>query len=421
MAASSDTSRSDSAPIDFNALGDLSDADFFACLDTINSMPMLAVPQTETDDTFGFFGNGFAYGLIPDASFDIQTDDFTGTTLSLPTLPLPPASPPVTATASTESTGDGNRKRKRKNEVDAENIICCKHDFEFYRRADAPRREKFDGTGYSGFKTKIKALAKARGLGGYIDGTITRPDAPAAGTAAQTTALPPDPTSIYSLTPSFDEWTHRDAMGVAMLVLNVKNPVGLGLKTDGTATEAMQSLEDNHNKVTDMGLVNALRDLHNAYLVPGTPMPEHVSRLRNLWQVANDMGAKIEDSGFRSIFISLPGEEWDNVVPILFTFPTRHAESSVARHQGLGGVRLAGRCQSLVEARGGLAAQWINRCGRNFPAPAQGFAFGGGRRTVGNIKALSPTNQAAMDELLEDESVRRMATYPHKEHFFAAL
>ncbi|KAJ7756537.1 hypothetical protein B0H14DRAFT_3512170 [Mycena olivaceomarginata] len=30
MAASSDTSRSDSAPIDFNALGDLSDADFFA-------------------------------------------------------------------------------------------------------------------------------------------------------------------------------------------------------------------------------------------------------------------------------------------------------------------------------------------------------------------------------------------------------
>jgi hypothetical protein len=129
MAASSDTSRSDSAPIDFNALGDLSDADFFACLDTINSMPMPAVPQTETDHTFGFFGDGFAYGLIPDASFDMQTDDFAGTTLSLPTLPLPPASPPtpaVTAAASTESTGDGNRKRKRKNEVDPENIVHTK-------------------------------------------------------------------------------------------------------------------------------------------------------------------------------------------------------------------------------------------------------------------------------------------------------
>jgi hypothetical protein len=41
-----------------------------------------------------------------------------------------------------------------------------------------------------------------------------------------------------------------------------QNPVGLGLKNDGTAAEAMQSLEDNHNKVTGMGLVNALCDLH---------------------------------------------------------------------------------------------------------------------------------------------------------------
>ncbi|KAJ7821084.1 hypothetical protein B0H14DRAFT_2832086 [Mycena olivaceomarginata] len=49
---------------------------------------------------------------------------------------------------------------------------------------------------------------------------------------------------------------------------------------------------------------------------------------------------------------------------------------------------------------------------RNFPAPARGFAFGGGRQTVGNIKALSPANQAAMDKLLEDESIWRMATYP---------
>ncbi|KAJ7870040.1 hypothetical protein B0H14DRAFT_3132169 [Mycena olivaceomarginata] len=95
MAASSDTSRSDSVPIDFNALGDLSDADFFACLDTINSMPMPAVPQTETDDTFGFF-----------------------------------------AAASTESTGDGNRKRKRKNEVDPENIVHTKRAKRIPRRAD---------------------------------------------------------------------------------------------------------------------------------------------------------------------------------------------------------------------------------------------------------------------------------------------
>lgn len=48
------------------------------------------------------------------------------------------------------------------------------------------------------------ALAKARGVGGYLDGTIkcpTAPAAPAPGGTAQATVLPPDPTDIYWLTP----------------------------------------------------------------------------------------------------------------------------------------------------------------------------------------------------------------------------
>ncbi|KAJ7637526.1 hypothetical protein B0H17DRAFT_913005, partial [Mycena rosella] len=111
-----------------------------------------------------------------------------------------------------------------------------------------PDGEKFDGTCYSGFNTKILVLAKARGLGGYLDGTIHKPlaSSPTAGGNAQTTALPPppppDPTSVYSLTPSLDEWIHRDAFTMALLVINVKNPVGLGLKLDNSAAEAMQSL-----------------------------------------------------------------------------------------------------------------------------------------------------------------------------------
>jgi hypothetical protein len=51
-------------------------------------------------------------------------------------------------------------------------------------------------------------------------------------------------------------------------------------------------------------------------------MTEHVACLRNLWQVANDMGTTINYGGFHSIFISFLGEEWDNVVPVLFTFKT---------------------------------------------------------------------------------------------------
>ncbi|KAJ6571277.1 hypothetical protein B0H19DRAFT_936964 [Mycena capillaripes] len=104
-----------------------------------------------------------------------------------------------------------------------------------------PDGEKFDGTGYSGWKTRILALAKARGLGGYLDGTIQAPAVPASnpGATAQTTTLPPDPTLVSSLTPSLEEFTHHDAIASALLVLNIKNPIGLGFKVDGSAAQSI--------------------------------------------------------------------------------------------------------------------------------------------------------------------------------------
>ncbi|KAJ7803736.1 hypothetical protein B0H14DRAFT_2189604, partial [Mycena olivaceomarginata] len=48
----------------------------------------------------------------------------------------------------------------------------------------------------------------------------------------------------------------------------------------------------------------------------------------------------------------------------------------------------------------------------DFPTETDGFAFGGGRQTVGNIKQHSAQNTAALEELLTDKNVERMATYP---------
>ena len=184
-----------------------------------------------------------------------------------------------------------------------------------------PDGEKFDGSGYSGFKTKFIPLAKARGLYGYLDGTIIKPTSAATGPAPLSASLPPE-TSVYSTTPSLDEWTHRDSMALALIVLNIKDPVGLGVKTDGTAAEAWKSLEDNHSRVNKMGLVLAKRELHTTFLAPGTPIGEHVARLCSLWVKANDMGATILDEEFVSIFIGSLGEEWDAVVPQLYAMKT---------------------------------------------------------------------------------------------------
>ncbi|KAJ7787585.1 hypothetical protein B0H14DRAFT_2215429, partial [Mycena olivaceomarginata] len=112
-----------------------------------------------------------------------------------------------------------------------------------------PEAEKFDGTGWPAWKTKINVHIKARGLGRYVDGTIPNPHpTPVDGAenlaahVADLIALPPEPTVVYSRTPSSDEWDYRDEITTSILVLNVKDPVGIGLKTDGSAYNAWKSL-----------------------------------------------------------------------------------------------------------------------------------------------------------------------------------
>ncbi|KAJ7862388.1 hypothetical protein B0H14DRAFT_3444764 [Mycena olivaceomarginata] len=47
-----------------------------------------------------------------------------------------------------------------------------------------------------------------------------------------------------------------------------------------------------------------------------------------------------------------------------------------------------------------------------FPAETDSFAFGGGRQTVGNVKPRSAQNRTALEDLLQDKNIQRMATYP---------
>jgi len=62
--------------------------------------------------------------------------------------------------------------------------------------------QKFNGENLLTWKTNMTQLLGSKGLSGYIDGNIPKPTIiPTAGTTI------PDPTPIYSSTPSVDEWT----------------------------------------------------------------------------------------------------------------------------------------------------------------------------------------------------------------------
>ncbi|KAJ7750766.1 hypothetical protein B0H14DRAFT_3513344 [Mycena olivaceomarginata] len=89
----------------------------------------------------------------------------------------------------------------------------------------------------------------------------------------------------------------------------------------------------------------------------------------------------------------LPGEDWDPVLKAA-TAAMREARNKMAFPAGAYHHRRA-----YAEGEG-------------FPTCTRGCAFGGGRERVGNIKASSAKNAAAMEELLDNPSVIRMATYP---------
>jgi hypothetical protein len=193
-----------------------------------------------------------------------------------------------------------------------------------------PESEKFDGTGWTAFKTKILAHLKGHGLSGYIDGTILNPSPPTAASTAGdapatpldplATALPAEPTTVYSQHLSINEWMYRDGIALSILILNTKDPVGVGLRTDGSAYNAWKSLEDIYARQTDMALSRAQRELNSTYLAPGASVIDHAATMRKLRQAANDVGTAITDSVFRSTFITSLSEEWRHITPVLRTF-----------------------------------------------------------------------------------------------------
>ena len=60
-----------------------------------------------------------------------------------------------------------------------------------------------------------------------------------------------------------DEWQQRDAYAQSMIVLNVINPVGAGVKLDRDAADAWKSLTDLHDAKTDLGLIQAKEELNS--------------------------------------------------------------------------------------------------------------------------------------------------------------
>lgn len=174
-------------------------------------------------------------------------------------------------------------------------------------------KDIFDGKRFPRFNLLLNVAAKARGVDGYITGTIPKPTK-IAGSTPLATSLPPDPTQWISTSPSYQEWIVRDAYTLSMIVNNVTDTVGLGVKTDGTAHEAYESLNDGFAVVSDLALVNAERELRDLRYIDGQDFDDHLSSLRICWNAANAQGAQIDDARFRGIIIASLPASWNIII-----------------------------------------------------------------------------------------------------------
>ena len=105
---------------------------------------------------------------------------------------------------------------------------------------------------------------------------------------------------------------------MGLLIYNVKNSVGLGVRMEGTAAEAWKSLTDQYHVMSKLALVNAQCELHMTILNEGGDLLAHISDLRTKWTKANTAGAKIKDTGFQMILLSSLPTSWDSLIAMLY-------------------------------------------------------------------------------------------------------
>ena len=115
-------------------------------------------------------------------------------------------------------------------------------------------------------------LLGSKGLLGYVDGKIAKP------TVLTTTT--PDPTPIYSTSPNLDEWNFHDQLARGHITLNCTDIDSLGVKADGTAKEAWDSIKNEWGKSTDMRLSYAQEQLNRTIYDDGTDIQDHIKLLR---------------------------------------------------------------------------------------------------------------------------------------------
>jgi transposase InsO family protein len=194
--------------------------------------------------------------------------------------------------------------------------------------------QKFNGDNLLQWSTNMTQLLGSKGILGYINGSIPKPEPPVSPTPALTTTSTP----IYSTTPTLDEWNFRDQLARGHLTLNCTDVSSLGVTTTGTAKEAWDSIQAEWGKSTDMRRSHAQEALNRTIYAEGTEIQDHIKLLRTRKGALDNLcTSAMTDETWRGIIIRSipPSAKWLPVIPSLYSLSTAAEIISTLNHHGM--------------------------------------------------------------------------------------
>jgi len=132
--------------------------------------------------------------------------------------------------------------------------------------------QKFNRENLLKWNVTMTQLLGSKGLLGYIDGKVIKPQ-------PDSDTTTPDTTPIYSTKPNLDEWTFRDQLTRGHITLNCSDIAGLGVVTTGTARDAWDSIQEEWGKSTDMRRSHAQEALNRTVYIEDSDIQEHIKLL----------------------------------------------------------------------------------------------------------------------------------------------
>ena len=104
------------------------------------------------------------------------------------------------------------------------------------------------------------------------------------------------PTQYFSTNPLLKEWVTRARYAASVIISNIVDPIGLGVKENKSVDHIWQQLCKNFDQSSEQLTAIHKKKLWNRKMAEGSDFEEHVKVMRTLIKQACKVGAVISDS-----------------------------------------------------------------------------------------------------------------------------